>query len=77
MPSQSIAVISIRRDSDRNDDVVDLAYTLWLTSGFRNSSPEEDLLTALRKLRAKTSAGLFLVPKRNPTTAFIRSRGGL
>jgi hypothetical protein len=76
MPSQSIAVISIRRDSDRNDDVVDLAYTLWLTSGFRNSSPEEDLLTALRKLRAKMSAGLFLVPKRNPA-AFIRSRGGL
>jgi hypothetical protein len=76
MPSQSITVISSRRDSDRNDDVVDLAYIFWLARGVRGGSPAEDVSTALRKFRAKTSAGLFLVPKRNPTT-FIRSGGGL
>ena len=76
MPSQSVGVISIRRDRDRNNDVADLAYLLWLARGFRGGSPEADLLTAVQELRAKTPAGLFLVPRRNPIT-FIRSRGGL
>jgi hypothetical protein len=74
VPSQSVGVISIRRDSDRDNEVADLAYLLWLARGFRGGSPEEDLLTAVRKLRAKKSPRLFLVPKRNPTT-FIRSGG--
>jgi Protein of unknown function (DUF2934) len=58
--------ISICRESDRNGEVADLAYVLWLARGFRGGSPERDLLTAVRKLRGRTSAGVFLVAKRIP-----------
>ena len=60
-------VVPIRSDSivaDGDQEVVELAYRLWLARGFRGGSPEEDLLTALREVRGKTSALLFLVPKR-------------
>jgi len=49
----------IRRDPE---DVVELAYNLWLARGFHSGSPEEDLLTATRMLGGETS-GLFSVPK--------------
>jgi len=56
-----IRPVSIVPDGDQ--EVVDLAYRLWLARGFRGGSPEEDLLAALREVRGKTSAVLFLVPK--------------
>lgn len=52
-------------ESDR--EVVDLAYDLWLANGFRGGSPEEALMTAVRQVRTRTTAGLFLVPRRNST----------
>jgi len=74
MPSQSIGVISIRSDSDRNDEVADLAYVLWLARAFRGGSPERDLLAAVGKEGGNTSAGMFLVAKRRPK--INRPRGG-
>ena len=58
MPKQSLGVIPIRRDRGLDDDAVDLAYALWLASGFRNGSAEENLSTALRKFRGTMSAVL-------------------
>ncbi len=60
-------VIPIRRDilaSDEDRAVADLAYDIWLSNGFRGGSPEEALMTAVRRSRTRTTAGLFLVPKR-------------
>ena len=60
-------VIPMRRDilaSDEDRAVADLAYDIWLSNGFRGGSPEEALVTAVRQSRTRTTAGLFLVPKR-------------
>ena len=60
-------VIPIRRDSlasDEDRDVADLAFDIWLSNGFRGGSPEEALMTAVQQSRARTTAGLSLVPKR-------------
>jgi hypothetical protein len=60
-------VVPIRRDilaSDEDRAVADLAYDIWLSNGFRGGSPEEALMTAVRQSRTRTTAGLFLVPKR-------------
>jgi hypothetical protein len=67
VPKQSNGVIPIRRDirvSDADQEVADFAYCLWLARGFRGGSPEDDLLTAWRKLRGRAPTGLFLVPER-------------
>ena len=70
MPKLDIAVIPIRRETRRSDqEIADLAFTLWLARGFRHGSPEADLSTALRMLRGQTTAGLFVVPKRKATLA--------
>jgi hypothetical protein len=68
MCNDSLNVIPIRRGiivSEADQEVVDFAYNLWLARGFRGGSPEEDLLNAVREVRGRKSAGLFLVPKRN------------
>jgi hypothetical protein len=67
MPKRNREVIPITRDPivpDTDREVVDLAYDLWLARSFRGGSPEEDLLIALREVRGKRSAVLFLVPER-------------
>ena len=67
MPKQNTRVIPIRRDilaSDEDREVADLAHNLWLATGFRGGTPEEALLTAVRTVRGKASAGLFVVSKR-------------
>jgi hypothetical protein len=59
--------IPIRRDilaSDKDREVADLAFDIWLSNGFRGGTPEEALLTAVRQSRTKTTAGLSLVHKR-------------
>jgi hypothetical protein len=63
MPKQ---VIPIRRDSlgsVESQEVADLAFDLWLATGFRGS-PEEELFNVVRQLKRKTTVGLFLVPRR-------------
>ena len=50
-------------------EIADLAYQYWLARCFRDGSPEEDWLAAVREVRAKgvmpmpKPAGLFLVRK--------------
>ena len=44
--------------------VAEVAFNLWLSSAFR-TDPEKALLTSVEMLRGKTSAELFLVPRRN------------
>ena len=76
MPKPGLNVVPIRRDTlapDTEIKVADLAYDSWLLNGFRGGCPVEALFTVVRQLRRKTTARLFLVPKRN----FNRSLGRL
>jgi hypothetical protein len=60
-------VIPIRRDilaSDEDREAADLAYDVWLSNGCRGASPEEAVITAVRQSSTRTTAGLFLMPKR-------------
>jgi hypothetical protein len=60
-------VIPIRRDilaSDEDREAADLAYDVWLSNGCRGASPEEAVMTAVRQSSTRTTAGLFLMPKR-------------
>ena len=66
-PDKSSKTISIRRNdlaSDEVREVAELAFRLWLAAEFRDRTPEEALFTAVRQMRS-TTAGLFVVPKRN------------
>lgn len=79
MPKQ---VIPIRRNSvPPYEEVADLEFDLWLATAFRGGSPEEALLSAVRRLRRKTTAGLFFVPKHksnlHPFPATILSQSGV
>ncbi|MEI9974408.1 MAG: response regulator [Ignavibacteriota bacterium] len=47
--------------------VADLAYNLWLSAAFNRCLPEQAFFSALRIVKGKSSAGLFLVPGRRPT----------
>ncbi len=49
--------------SDASQQFVDLAYGLWLARAFRSSSPQDELLTAVRRVKGSTSSRLFLVSK--------------
>jgi hypothetical protein len=72
MPKPGLSVVPIRRHllaSDADREVADLAYLLWLARCFRSGSPESDRSPAARKVEDKTSAGLFLVARRNPITS--------
>jgi hypothetical protein len=67
MPEQHFGAIPIRRETpvSKTDELVaDVAYALWHSAPFRCGPPEEAFFTALRMVRGKSSAGLFLVPKR-------------
>jgi hypothetical protein len=78
MKKQCMSVIPIRQGlllSDRDREVADVAYDLWLVGAFRGGSPQEALLTAMRKVRGKSSTDLFVVPKRAPVLS-IRSELG-
>jgi hypothetical protein len=78
MKKQCMSVVSIRRAfhvSDRDQEVADVAYDLWLVGAFRGGTPEEALFTAIRKVRGKSPTDLFIVPKRAPVLS-IRSEPG-
>lgn len=78
-------VIPIRRVfpiSTADELVANFAYTLWLSSAFLGGTPEAAFFAALRMIKGKSSAELFLVPKRKqPLRPIIvmksRSGGGL
>ena len=70
IPKQNVKVVPIRRGIHAEDEVrevADLAYDLWLANKFRRGFPEEALFTAVRQLRGKGTAGLFLLPRRRVT----------
>jgi hypothetical protein len=65
----NIRVMPRRRDilaSDEDREVAELAYHIWLESGFQGGSPEEALASAMQQLGRKNTTGLFVVPKRQP-----------
>jgi len=60
MAQQRTVVIPIRRDrhvSETDRQIVDLAYNLWLGRGFRDGSPEEDLLAAAQLVSGNKFGG--------------------
>jgi hypothetical protein len=68
MPKQTARVTPIRQDilgADAVQEIVEVAYNLWLSSAFRGGAPEGALFTALQMMREKTSAAIFLVPRLN------------
>ena len=68
MPHLSKRVLPIRQDiagSDAVREIVESAYNLWLSSGFRGCSPEGALLIILQEATTKTSTGLFVVTGRD------------
>jgi hypothetical protein len=78
MKKQCMSVIPIRQGlllSDRDREVADVAYDLWLGGAFRGGSPQEALLIAMRKVRGKFPTDLFVMPKRAPVLS-IRSEPG-
>jgi len=69
MPKANTGVIPIRRDfplSVADRMVVDVAFNLWLSRGFKGGTPAQDLLTAIQEVKGAAPAGLFLVSKRSP-----------
>jgi hypothetical protein len=77
MAKGRVCVISIRREiplSNADALVADFAYTLWQSSAFFGSSPEAAFFTALRMVKGKSSAGLFLVLKRKQTRSIIAKK---
>jgi hypothetical protein len=63
---QRTTAIAIPRDrllSEVDQQIVDLAFSLWLVRGFRGGSPQDDLLNAAQRVKGDTASGLFLVPK--------------
>ena len=75
MAKQQTHVLPIRPEvplSDADELVADVAYALWHSAPFRCGLPEEAFLTALRMVRGKSSAGLFLVPKRKHNIQSIK-----
>ena len=68
MPNRDTRVIAIQRNtlvSEADKIVADLAYSLWLSSAFQGSSPEDALIAALQMVRGKAPARPFLLPKRD------------
>ena len=68
MTKKTAKILFIRRDivaSDEVHEIADLAYSLWLRSGFRGHLPEDALSAAILRLGHRKAMGLFLVPKRN------------
>jgi hypothetical protein len=67
MPEQQCGVIPIRHRTavpEADELVSHFAYTLWQSSAFRGGLSEEAFLTALRMIKKRSLAGLFLVPRR-------------
>ena len=66
MGRRSERVVIMRREALSSEEVcqiADLAYGLWLSTGFRGGTPEEALTTAVRQRSRNATPGLYLVPK--------------
>jgi hypothetical protein len=51
MSKQRAKVISILSGKPVSEKIADLAFQFWLARFFRNGSPEEDFLRAVREIR--------------------------
>jgi hypothetical protein len=89
MANQATELTAVLRDgveSEKQERIAALAFEFWLARAFRNGSPETDWLRADRQVRSKagivsrrrTTAGLFLVPRRrDPSPAGADTATGL
>lgn len=77
MPKQTTHAIRISENfpmSEVDELVVHVAYTLWVSAPFRCGLPEEAFKTAIRLVKGRIPAKLFLVPKPDRPSIPIQTR---
>lgn len=70
MADRQLCVTLVRRDIsllDAVEVVADLAFRLWVSSAFYGGSPEAALVAAVRMVKRRSLAGLFLGQNTKPS----------